>query len=336
MKNIRKIIVLVLVLTMVVGQASAFDTSTSEDICTPMDEEWDTYADSFKITFERESVPELSTDSMSRNSSSVDYDEAQKTIALEHNARVAEQAKEFVRSLNLSEKNFGYIEEFCLAELDYYSTMEDAQLISYTVHTPKQNSGVNRSSPSESDLMYFGTYQARDFYFFYPSEAETTTNVKRQSTKSVLQNWAKALLGVLLSYNGGGSETVSVTTLWSDIMSISSLPQNYVVKDNAYAESYCDVVVHTRGIYTQFGNGDYEMLTSQQFGEVYPFVNFYPVDRPTYPGCISYDYGYEGIVTSPRYNAGTSALCQEAWQKFYGSLVLPDTLLLSSLKTYWR
>lgn len=293
---------------------------------------WEEDVNSYQIRFERDSLPEISAISVVGEN---DYEEAQKVLTREHNAKVAQQAKDFVKSLNLSEENFGYIEEFCLEELDYYSAMEDAQLISYTVHTPKNSTEIS-SSPSKSDLIYFGTYQSRDFYFFYPSEAETTTNIKKQSTKSILQQWAKALLNVVLSYNGGGSETATASVSWSDIMSISDLPKNYIVKDNAYSESYCDVKVHTRGIYTQFGNGSYQMLTSQQYGEVYPFVNFYPVDRPAQPGCITYDYGYDGYVTSPRYNAGTSALCQEAWQKFYGAYVAPDKLLLTSLQTYWK
>lgn len=308
----------------------------SDSACyTPMDEEWAMVADSYKITFDRDTITENDEMMLAENESPNDYDEVQKELAREHNANVAEQAKNFVRALNLSDKNFGYIEEFCLEELDYYASMEDAQLISYTVYTPKQKSG-SKSSPTESDLMYFGTYQTRDFYFFYPSEAVTTTNIKKQSTKSILQQWAKAILSVLLSYNGGGAETISVTTTWSDIMSISSLPANYTVTNEAKSESYCDVEVHTRGIYTKYGNGDYEMVTSQQYGVVYPFVNFYPADRPNYPGCISYDYGYQGIVTSPRFNDGTTELCKEAWQKFYGSTVYPDRLLLNSLKTYWR
>lgn len=326
------------ILSLLVCTLPVFATSSENtyEVYTPMDEEWETITDSYKITFERDNLLENTEIAVVTDSDDANYEEIQKEIAYDHNAKAAEQAKEFVKSLNLKENGFDYIEEFCLAELDYYATMEDAQLISYTVYTPKKVPAERSSSPTKSDLMYFGTYETRDFYFFYPSEAETTTNIKKQSTKSVLQDWAKALLNVLLSYNGGGAETVSFTATWSDIMNISSLPKNYVVKTNAYTESYCDVKVHTRGIYTQFGNGDYEMLTSQQFGEVYPYVNFYPLDRPDYPGCISYDDGYQGIVTSPNYNAGTTALCREAWQKFYGAYVAPDRILLNSLKTYWR
>lgn len=293
--------------------------------------DWKSNVESYKITFEKDTA--LSINEMPNNaiSDSMNWDEEQKAITLAHNKRVAEQAKAFVKSLGLSEDGFEDIEELCIEQLESYKERDDAQLISYTVNTPQKS-----SSPSESDLLYFGTYQNRDFYFFYPSEAEECTNIKKQTTKSILQNWAKALISVLLSYSGGGSETVTATVQWSDILKISSLPKNYVITDNAFSESYCNVVVHTRGIYTQFGNGDYEMLTSQQFGEVYPYVVFHPVDPPEHNAAISYDYGFAGIVTSPRYSLSTNELCKEAWQKFYGALVFPDRLLLSSLNTYWK
>lgn len=324
---------LTLVTCTVPAFASESDNIYSEP--TALCEEWENVSDAHKITFERDNIPENDILLLSSDDP-INYDDAQKVIAREHNGRVTEQAKQFVKSLNLAEQNCGYIEEFCLDELDYYATLEDVQIIEYTVYTPKQRLSDERSSPTKDDLMYFGTHQNRDFYFFYPSEAKATTNHKKQSTKSILQDWAKAILSALLSYSGGGGEVVSITSTWADFMSVSSLPKNYIVKDDAYSESYCDVVVHTRGIYTELGNGSYQMLTSQQFGEVFPYVNFFPLDRPAYPGCITKDYGFQGIVTSPRYNAGTKALCREAWDMFYGTLTFPDKLTLSSLKMYWK
>lgn len=141
---------LTLVTCTVPAFASESDNIYSEP--TALCEEWENVSDAHKITFERDNIPENDILLLSSDDP-INYDDAQKVIAREHNGRVTEQAKQFVKSLNLAEQNCGYIEEFCLDELDYYATLEDVQIIEYTVYTPKQRLSDERSSPTKDDLM---------------------------------------------------------------------------------------------------------------------------------------------------------------------------------------
>lgn len=93
----------------------------------------------------------------------------------------------------------------------------------------------------------------------------------------------------------------------------------------------------TRGVYTQYGNGDYDMVTSQQYAETYPYMLFHPVDSPDYKEYYGKRFGYSGNVYSRKYKNSASKLCEEAWQVFYGSLVADkfDTVNIRSFKTVW-
>ena len=264
----------------------------------------------------------------------VTYEDAQLDMIKAHNISAAQQAKDYVRKLNLSESGYGYIEEFCLEELDYYMNMEDAQLLSYTVYTPNQHSVTTLSdSPTEEELRLFGTYGGRDFYYFYPSSAEVKTNVKKQETKAKLQGWVNNVIGCVLEF-----ESIKVNALWSAFQLLMGAPSDYIVQTGAFTESYCNLTMYTRGLYTEYGNGTYEMLSSQQYCAVYPYKIFHPVDSPNYSGAYVKDYGYQGQIYSNKYMNSPKSLCQEAWQIYNGALVVAahDTINTSAFKTIWE
>jgi hypothetical protein len=212
--------------------------------------------------------------------------------------------------------------------------MEDAQLTSYTVYTPNRSSEATlSSSPSESDLTYFGSYGGRKFYFFYPSSAGVKTNIQKQSTTSKLQSWINNILGCTMVF-----ADIEVSALWSSFQLSMGAPDNYIVQSGAFTQSFCNLTMYTRGIYTQYGNGDYDMLTSQQFCNVYPYMVFHPVDSPNYAGSYNKDYGFQGQVFSPKYKNSTTSLCKEAWQLFNGTWILNahDRVNTSAFKTIWE
>lgn len=283
-----------------------------------------------KIEFSEDALPENDVNSLTADSES--YEEEQKELAKAHNIGAVQQAREFVQSLNLADSGYGYIEDSCLEELDGYMAMEDAKLTSYTVYTPK-TAPTMRSSPSASDMTYFGSYNSRDFYFFYPSSAGVQSNIQKQSTQSQLQNWVKNVIGCTLQF-----DDVTQNVAWSVFQLLMGAPTNYTVHNSAFTESYCNLTTYTRGIYTLGGNNTYQLLTSQQFCSVYPYMVFHPVDSPKYNGAYPKDFGYQGQAFSPKYKYSTAALCQEAWQVFYGAVSFNkfDTINSSAFKTFWR
>lgn len=272
---------------------------------------------------------------LTNNTTTFTGDISQKDLALAHNARATRKAKEYVLSLNLEANGYGYIEDFCLSELERYATMEDAQLLSYTVYTPKENEcaflkGANLKS---SNYNYFGSYNGRDFYFFYPSSAVINSNIQKQSTKAKLQKWVNNIISCTLQF-----KNIEVNAAWSVFQFMMGAPANYIVHDSAFTESYCNLRTYTRGIYTIGGQNSYQMQTSQQFCNVYPYIAFHPVDPLNYDPIYPHDFGYQGVVYSPKFNKSTTELCQEAWQVFYGTYSLDkyDTINTSAFKTFWR
>lgn len=230
-----------------------------------------------------------------------------------YNEKAAKKATDFVKSLNLSEKGYQEIETFCLEELASYAKMEDATLVSYTVHVPKETS-VQAAKPP-AGYFFFGSYGGRDFYFYYPSTGTIKTNIKKESTKSTLQKWVSGSVNLLMSY-----ASIKVSVPWTIFQTILGTPSGYTIKNGAHVDHYCNVNIHTRGIYTLYGNGKYSMVTSQQFGDVYPYAVFHPCDSPKYAGSYNKDFGYKGQVFSPKYKQSTQNLSKEAWQVFNGAV----------------
>ena len=280
------------------------------------------------ITFERSEPPRENNTDMDQVMMSVDNNTATE-VSLSHNERVAEEAKAFVLSLGLADEGLGFIEEACLEELEAYSTMEDAQLISYTVHVPKDPADIAPTASVPAKYTLFGTYGGRDFYFYYPSSASVITNICEQTNKAKLQQFMSGALNVLMVF-----ADIRVSAAWA----ILGVPSGYTVQVGAKLENYCQVDLYTRGIYTLYGNGTYQMVTSQQYGDVFPYMVFHTAKQPDYPPTYTKEFGYKGQVYSSKYKNSQASLCKEAWQAFNGSVVLNkyDKVDLSCCKQYFQ
>lgn len=285
--------------------------------------------DSFNIRFDGNDNNTTLMDSHEINS----FNEETETDILTKNSKRSAVAAEFIKSLNLSEKGYESIETFCLNELEYYGKMEEAELISYTVHVPKESSSGTRASAPPKGYTFFGSFGGRDFYFYYPSTLKLKTNVQKTQSQSTLQKWVNGSTNLLMAY-----ANIKISVPWTIFQTIIGTPSNYKVTVGAHLEHYCNVNIHTRGIYTLYANGTYQMLTSQQFGDVYPYNVFHPADSPKYQGSYNHDFGYKGQVFSPKYKKSVSALCQEAWE-IYNGAYSPDNhdkILLTSYSGFFQ
>lgn len=256
--------------------------------------------------------------------------EAQKANTLAHNQDVAKQAREYVQSLDLAQRGLSHIEKACLDELDYYASLEDGQLLSYTVYTPKS---ISTAASVPSDLLYFGTFGGRDFYYNVPANAVVKSNVEKQNSQDTLKAWAEYLIDLYLIFN-----QIESIAMWSDVLSAMNAPSEYKVRKGAFVDSYANLNVYTRYIYTEYGVGSYEPITSQQFCEVYPYAVYHPVDSPQYKGSYDIEFGYQGQAYSPRYRYSREELCKQAYQIYFGALDpgAHDKIGISTFGTIWK
>lgn len=285
----------------------------------------DLYFEANTISFSETVLPE----SISTLDAASEED-AQKAIALAHNQDVAKQAREYVQSLNLAQRGLSHIEKACLNELDYYASLEDGQLLSYTVYTPKS---ISTAASVPSDLLYFGTYGGRDFYYNVPADAVVKSNVEKQNERDILLAWAQYLINLYLIFN-----RIESIAMWSDVLSAMNAPSGYKVTEGAFVDSYANLKVYTRYIYTEYGAGSYEPITSQQFCEVYPYAVYHPVDPPLYNGSYDIEFGYQGQSYSPRYRDSREELCKQAYQIYFGAWDpgAHDKIGISTFRTIWK
>ena len=285
----------------------------------------DLYFEANTISFSETVLPE-SISTLDATSA----EDAQKAIALAHNQDVAKQAREYVQSLNLTQRGLSHIEKACLDELDYYMSLEDGQLLSYTVYTPKSTS-TTASVPS--DLLYFGTFGGRDFYYNVPASALVQSNVEKEDFWDTLVAWSEYLIDLYLIFS-----QIEAITVWSDVLSAMNAPTGYTVREGAFVQSFANLNIYTRYIYTVYGAGSYEPVTSQQFCEVYPYAVFHPVDSPLFDGSYNIEHGYRGQAYSPKYRNSKEELCKQAFQVYFGAWdpSAHDKIGLSAFRTIWK
>lgn len=245
----------------------------------------------------------------------------EKNIVLPHNQCSAQKAIEYVESLHLPDYNLAFIEESCLAELETISIASDYVLTSYTVlvpvgalSTPAVASSNSHGTMPLADLTYYGTYANRDFYYYTFSESTTSTEYKRTSNRMVA--YFNQLIDLVLCFLDVDI-TVPVTLIRN------GLPSGYTPNSSAYCEYYFNVNTRTRGIYTKYyvissGTYRYDMVTSQQYGHLYPFIVYHPVDSPRYNGSYDIELGWQGVAHTPNYSNKTWQL-QHAYNVFQGS-----------------
>lgn len=282
------------------------------------------------IEFERSIVPQMYSINSEEDTSTAG---TEKAVNKAHNEEAVQQAKELLDSLNLSESGYRFIEEACLQELNYYMEQDDMQLRSYTIFVPKENYevAVPASTPSDSELSYFGTYNAKNFYFYYPSMAEVDSKIVKQTSKSDIQNWVSGIVDFFTIFG-----SVQVQFAWKFFQNRMNVSDNYEVHNGAFLESYCILHMHTRCIYAKGGNNSNILLSSQQFCEVFPYTVLHTGDTscPT----VTENYGYAGQVFSSKFKNDTSKLCMEAWQIYYGTVVLDryNKINTNQTKSYFK
>jgi len=259
---------------------SGIEYALNNEIETVSDVEFRSYmdkiCDSYTITFQEDN---LSSEVPNNRLLTAEVSKETAKAVIAHNKKAAQQAKSYVMSLNLKAAGYAFIEESCLEELERYEKMDDFQILSYTIHVPKNNSNsqVSTLAAPPANFFYFGTYGGRDFYFYYPSTTNGKTTNYKQISQSVLQQWVNNAVNLVMVF-----ADIRVSAGFSAFQALMGAPKNYTVKTGAFTENYFNANVHTRGIYTLYGNGTYQMLTSQQYAEIYPYAVFHPVDSPAY------------------------------------------------------
>lgn len=277
----------------------------------------DTACDKYTINFE------LPAEKLIENYSQAELQTYEDTVVLSHNAIAAENAKEFVQSLNLPQHGLEFIYESCISELDDISQATDYILKSYTVRVPKNSlyqgeAAIAQDTVPFEDLTYYGSYGGRDFYYYYYSESAHSTEYKRVSSR--LGQWFSNMVDLILCF-ADANITVPVTLLKQTM----GAPSGYTPNSQAYAEFYFNVNIMSRGIYTKYTtllptpHTTYDQVTSGQIGHLYPFVVFHPVDSPTYNGTYNLELGYQGPVYTPNFSNKDVQL-EEAWMAFNGSI----------------
>lgn len=304
---------------------SAFSAEPTLNCASSTDEE--VSYDRYTITFD------LPLQQLSLTRTDADVLQYEQDVVLPHNQRAAKTASEYVKSLGLSSHNLSFIEESCLSELDAISGDSDYVLTSYTVLVPQGGLSTqsNYDTMPLSELSYYGTYANQDFYFYTFSESEQSTEYKRVSNR--MQAFFDSLINLFLCF-GPAEVTVPATILKSEF------PTGYTPNSQAYCEYYFNVNIRTRGIYTKYyvastGSYRYDMVTSQQYGHLYPFLIYHPVDSPTYKGAYVYDLGWQGAAHTPHYSDKDWQL-QNAYNVFHGSLINVNQKVMDySTSYYW-
>lgn len=298
MKIYKKIVSILLVVSMIIS-TSISALAVENEIPKQEDQmEYNKFTISFALPEER----------LAENSTQSEISNYERTIVATHNANAAEQAKDFVLSLNLPAFNLDFIESSCLRELNEITNSTDFILTSYTVRVPK-GAMQSRSVPFD-DLTYYGSYGGRDFYFYYYSETKGTTQYKKTSKRMI--DWFSNIVDLVLCF-ASAEFTVPLTIVRQQT------GYDYTLNNEAYAEYFFDVNIESRGIYALYNNSRYEEVTSGQIGHLYPYIVYYPLQRPEMPGSISIDFGYQGPVYTTNFSNRDVQL-KNAWMAYNGSI----------------
>lgn len=177
-----------------------------------------------------------------------------------------DEAIDYVKSLNLNDIGYSYLEEACLNELEGYKD-DDVALESYTVLVPKARAKT-----------YYGTYNNTKFYYDYTSVAglrrETVGTKKNVSNASTWSKWIKGGLDLSVSFL---SNAYKWTVPYSIISALSGLSYPSEIHNgsyNKYVEQFTKV--RTRTVYKLSG-GKYVTAYQDQSGSLRTNQYFCPV-----------------------------------------------------------
>lgn len=208
-----------------------------------------------------------------------------------------DNAIQYVKSLNLSENGFSYIEDACLAELEQYR-IDGIELEDYTVLVPKTRA-----------KSYFGTYSGNEFYYDTTSVAnmrrETNGVAKSKSNASKWNNW---ILGVTdLAMNFASYKWSIPYTMIRNITGVSGTSAVYNGSRNQHVEQFTNT--KTRSIYKKQGSS-YKLCYQDQSSSLRVNLYFCPVGTAFSSDYISIGTTYNGKVQAN--NASKNTILQQA------------------------
>lgn len=172
-----------------------------------------------------------------------------------------ERAKDFVRSLELSERGFGYIEEACLQNLERLEEQAGV-LTSYSVLLPK----TAMATPT-----YVGSQGGISFYYGKYSNYTKTLETKKYTNREKMQLWINGAANLVLSFL---REEIAIPfTVFSSVIDATS----YIVHSGAWTDYYLTVAADCYGYYT-YVNSSYKLCYSCETGRARPYLIFHTND----------------------------------------------------------
>lgn len=239
-------------------------------------------------------------------------------------------AIDFVKSLNLKDQGYGYIEEQCLAELEEFRS-DDRELLSYTVLTPK-------TTAAETVL---GTYSGKTFYYTLTSIAnhsKSTTDTVT-STGSTWGNFTLGLISLIVSLPDviGTSITESVVSITYSLFCSALGFSNYDIKIGAYFEHKATYDTYCRNIYAYTTSGAERVSYRDYTGIADLKVSYYHMDPANFPAeddSITIKTKNDLPVQSANYQ-NTSSILKKAYTYFNRGEVCVDALI-ENPESYWE
>lgn len=232
-------------------------------------------------------------------------------------------AIDYVLSLDLADKGYGYIEESCLSEL--YDMMDDEDnyiLNSYSVLIPKSRLSMEYYGTKEGLRFFYSFYSSMNKYFF-----EEISDSQKQLESSKIKHFINSAIDIVACFF-----QAEITVPYTLVKSAMNLPQKYTIKEGAFMLSAIEADILSRGIYLE-GSGNsntWELCHSdEKTGSIRPFIVFFPADNtldtsinleltphlPTFPP-----------VYSPNYNAKDYVL-NRAWRHVeYNASIIKDVI----------
>lgn len=208
-----------------------------------------------------------------------------------------DEAIQYVKSLNLSEKGLAHIEEACLMELEQYKS-EDVELEDYTVLVPK----------TKAKTLY-GSYGGYDFYYENTSVAnlrrETDGVAKSNSNATKWNNWILGVMDLGMSF---------ATKKWSipysmirAVTGVSGTSAVYNGSRNQHVEQFTNT--KTRSIYRKQGS-TYKLCYQDQSSSLRVNLYFCPVGTAFSSDYISIGTTFNGSVQANE--ASKNTILQQA------------------------
>ena len=200
------------------------------------------------------------------------------------NDNTVDEALSYVKSLNLSDICYSYIEEACLNERQGYKE-DDVILESYTVLVPKVRT-----------KHLYGTYLGSNYYYEYTSMAnmrrETKGVEKGKANESKWNSWILGAMDLVIAFRSikWGVPYSIIRT----VTGISSISDVHYGSYNQYVEQFTNTV--TRTIFKEKNSASLDACYQDQTSSLRVKLYFCPVGIDETSYYIEIDTVYDGTV----------------------------------------